>query len=572
MPKLVLLGSFVLAGALALGGLATDGDRAKLSRKATVMFFLSTDCPVAMQYTPRINRLVEEFGAKGVEFKAYFPNEMESKEAVEQYVRERKYTFDYELDPAGAVARAKGVKTIPTAVLLDERGKVAYLGAIDDAKQPESVKKSYLRDALTAVISGKRPPVTKTSAFGCLLMAGPEPPSVAKVNYAEHVAPILFRSCTTCHRPGEVAPFSLTNYDEARKWADNIAAVTKRRSMPPWKAVPGYGEFHAENRLTDLEIATLQNWALAKAPRGDVAKEPKAPIFPKGWALGEPDLVVSPSKTFKLPAEGRDIYRHFVLKTNLKEPVWVTGIDAKPGNRRVVHHVIAFLDGKGRAAKLDGREMDGQDGYNAFGAPGFIPDGALGGWAPGSQPISLPKGVGFRLDPGVDIVLQVHYHLTGKEEVDQTKLGLYFSKKPAEREVRIQWLANPIFRLKAGDANAVVKLTVPIFQDQICYGVMPHMHMLGKSMKAEAELPDGTRKPLIWVQDWDFNWQFTYAFKEPISLPRGSKVHIEAVYDNSANNPNNPNSPPKDITWGEETTDEMFLLVALTARDTAPQK
>jgi thiol-disulfide isomerase/thioredoxin len=572
MTKFVLLGSLVLAGALALGGFSSDDTKAAPARKATVLLFLSTDCPVAMQYTPRINRLVEEFSAKGVEFKAYFPNEMESKDAVDMYVRERKYAFPYDLDPAGALARSKGVKTIPTAVVLDDKGKVTYLGAIDDSKQPDKVKKTYLRDAVAAMIEGKKPPLAKTDAFGCILMAGPEPPSVAKVNFAEHVAPILYRACTTCHRPGEVAPFPLTNYEEARKWADNIAAVTKRRSMPPWKAVPGFGDFHGENRLSDLEIATLQNWALAKAPRGDAAKEPKTPTFPKGWALGEPDLVLQPSKTFKLPAEGRDIYRHFVLKTNLKEPVWVTGIDAKPGNRTVVHHVIAFLDGKGRAAKLDGREKDGQEGYNAFGAPGFIPDGALGGWAPGSQPISLPKGVGFRLDPGVDVVLQVHYHLSGKEEVDQTKLGLYFSKAPVQREVRIQWLANPLFRLKAGDANAVVKLTVPIFQDQICYGVMPHMHMLGKSMKAEAELPDGTRKPLIWVQDWDFNWQFTYAFKEPVRLPRGSKVHIEAMYDNSANNPNNPNDPPKDITWGEETTDEMFLLVALTARDTDPKK
>lgn len=567
MLKSMLFASGFAAVGLLAGVTAYAPGTDEPKSKGTVLLFLSTDCPVAMQYTPRINRLVEEFEPKGFGFKAVFPNEGEEQARIETYVSERKYAFPWERDPGAKLARAKGVKTVPTAVVLDPEGQVVYLGAIDDSKLVDQVKKPYLRDVLAAVAAGKKPPVERTEAFGCILMPGAEAPSVETVTFSDHVAKIVYDHCTKCHRPGEVAPFSLTSYEDARKWADNIAYVAEKRTMPPWKAVAGFGDFHDENRLTDVQIETLQNWAKAKAPRGNPDKEPKPPTFPPGWALGEPDLILMPEKPFKVPAEGRDIYRHFVLKTNLKEPVWVTAIDSRPGNRKVVHHVIAFLDDKGRAQKMNGRDKDGQDGYNAFGAPGFIPDGALGGWAPGTMPIHLPEGTGFLLKPGTDVVLQVHYHPTGKEEIDQTKLGIYFTKVPAKKEVEIAWLANPLFRLKAGDANATVRLNVPIRQDTICYGVMPHMHLLGKSMKADVLFPDGTVKPMVWVQDWDFNWQLTYAFKEPMRIPKGSRIRIEAVYDNSADNPNNPNDPPKDIFWGEETTDEMFLLVAMMAKD-----
>lgn len=562
--------SLGIAGLLVGFTTLNQGSLAKTTKpatKATVLFFLSTDCPVAAQYTPRIHRLVDDFAPQGVEFKAYFPNEGESKAAVEKYVREREYRFDWAQDPGGKVARQNGVKSVPTVVVVDPTGKTLYAGAIDDSKQVANVKQSYLKDALAAIIAGRTPKTAKTEAFGCILMAGPDAIPVSKVTYADHVASIIYKRCTTCHREGEVAPFTLSSYEDARKWAKNIARVTEKRIMPPWKAVEGFGEFHDENRLSDAEIETLKNWAEAGAPRGDAKSEPKAPKFPKDWALGTPDLVLTPTKPFKLPKEGRDIYRHFVLKTNLKEPVWVTAMDAKPGNRTVVHHVIAFLDSKGRGQKLDEKNDDGQDGYNAFGTPGFVPDGSLGGWAPGVAARHLPADAGFLLKPGTDVVLQVHYHMSGKEEVDQTKLGLYFTKKPVKKEVEIAWLANPFFRLKAGDSNSKVNLSIPIPADVTCYGVMPHMHLLGKSMKAELELPDGTRKPMVWVQDWDFNWQFTYAFKEPMRLPKGSKVHIEAFYDNSKDNPNNPSDPPKDIRWGEETTDEMFLLVAMISRD-----
>lgn len=535
--------------------------------KGSVLFVLSTECPACGKYTPRINRLVQEFEAKGIAFSAIMPNEGETLDGVRHYFQERHYSFEFRLDAGAVEAKKHGVEIVPSAIVFDARGTKVYQGAIDDNLTTDNVKKTYLADVLRKLEAGISLKFRSIPPKGCYIMPGIAKDPVVVATFASHVAPILYKHCTPCHRPGEAAPFSLTNYDEARKWAKNIAKVTASKSMPPWKAVKGFGEFNDENRLTDEEIQTLQTWANNDAPRGDAGSEPKAPVFKSGWVMGEPDLVVTPSGPFKVPAEGRDVYRHFVIKTNMKEPVYVTALDVKPGNRKVVHHVIAFLDDKGVATKLEGKDKDGQPGYSGFGGPGFMPDGALGGWAPGLQPRNLPAGAGIEIQPGANIVLQIHYHLDGKEEVDQTKVGLYFSKVPVDKKVKIAWIANPFFKLKAGESHQVVKFTYPIMANVIAYGVMPHMHMLGRSMKATLLLPDGTTKPMVWVDDWDFNWQMTYTFKEPLHIPKGSKIQVEAVYDNSTNNPNQPNNPPRDVTWGEQTTDEMFLLVCGFALD-----
>ncbi|MBV6459879.1 MAG: hypothetical protein HONBIEJF_03034 [Fimbriimonadaceae bacterium] len=398
-----------------------------------------------------------------------------------------------------------------------------------------------------------------------MLGSSPAKPVPAKPTFALDIAPLLYRHCAACHRPGEAAPFSLLSYEDAKKRADTIAYMVEKRIMPPWKAVKGYGSFHDENYLTDEQIKAIGEWAKAGAPRGPIEREPKPPKFGSEWALGAPDLVLQPKRSFKLPAEGEDVYRHFIIDPGNKESLFVTAMDVKPGNRKIVHHVIAFLDSRGQAEKVQARRQDDQEGYNSFGSPGFIPQGALGGWAPGLQARHLPDGAAFEVKPGTKVILQVHYHPSGKEESDQTRVGLYLSKKPVTKEVQLAWMANPMFRLKAGDADSKVNLQFPVPVAVTLYGVMPHMHLLGKEMKAWAVLPDKKEIPLVWVRDWDFNWQFTYAFKEPIKLPAGSRIHISGTYDNSDGNPRNPNRPPKDVRWGEQTTDEMFLLVGLFA-------
>lgn len=389
------------------------------------------------------------------------------------------------------------------------------------------------------------------------------PKPVAKApTYATDIAPLLNAKCVSCHRPGEVAPFSLIGYDNAKKWSRMAAHVTQKRIMPPWKASSGYGEFQFENRLSEAEIATLAAWDKAGAPRGDKRKEPVPPKFNSEWTLGEPDLVLSPAKAFKLDAEGPDVYRNFVIKNDRTEPMWVKAIDVRPGNKSIVHHVIAYLDRTGEGTKLESQMNDGQLGYTSDGGGvGFFPTGSLGGWAPGLRPVVAPEGVAYCVQPGTSIVMQVHYHKSGKAETDQTRLGLYLAKEPITRELKLHWIFNFNLNIPPGEKAHGMRRVFTYAQDETIYAVMPHMHLLGRKMKSWLELPDGTTKPLVNVEDWDFNWQLMYAFRQPIQVPAGTKQIVEAVYDNSTDNPNNPNTPPKRVTFGEATTDEMFLMI-----------
>lgn len=392
-----------------------------------------------------------------------------------------------------------------------------------------------------------------------------EPPvkAPAKPTYAKDVAPILNRACVSCHRPGEVAPFSLADYDNAKKWGAMAAAVTKTRQMPPWKAAPGYGEFQHENRLSDVEIATLTNWAATGAARGDKKLErPVSPVSPDGWTLGKPDLVLSPKDGYKLDAEGEDVYRNFVIDNPSSEPLWVKAIDVHPGNKKVVHHVIVFVDGLRKGKAVAAANHDGQEGYTSSGGGvGFLPTGALGGWAPGVRPYETPEGTAFRVPAKADLVVQVHYHKSGKPEADKTQVGLYLTKEPVEKEMRLAWLLDPSLSIPAGQKDFPHRREFPMRDDITLHGVMPHMHLLGHTMRARVVAPDGTERPLIYVPDWDFNWQLFYAFKQPMKIEKGSKIVVEATYDNSTGNPHNPSNPPKPVSWGEETTDEMFLLL-----------
>lgn len=403
------------------------------------------------------------------------------------------------------------------------------------------------------------------AAVGAFAVGGKdraEPKAPAKPTYSDHVAEILNRKCVECHRPGEVAPFSLVGYANAKKWSGMIAKVTGDGLMPPWKAVHGYGEFRDENRLSDIELRTLQNWAKTGASLGNAKKVPKTPVFESEWTLGKPDLVLQPDEAYKLGAEGEDVYRNFVIKTDFREPVWVKAMDVRPGNKSVVHHVIAFLDRRGNGTRLEAANTDGQLGYTSSGGGvGFLPSGALGGWAPGVRAQRTEPGTAYRIEPGESIVMQVHYHKSGKPETDLTKLGLYLAKEPIEKPVDLHWQLNIGVNIPAGASDHKMRHQYVYQRDETIYTVMPHMHLLGKSMKSWLEFPDGTTRPLVYVDKWDFNWQLIYHFKEPIHVPKGTRQIIEAVYDNSEANPSNPNHPPKRVTWGEETTDEMFLLI-----------
>ena len=386
------------------------------------------------------------------------------------------------------------------------------------------------------------------------------------VTFAKDVAPIIFNNCTTCHRPGEVAPFTLMNFAETKKRAKQIAVVSESRYMPPWKADPKSGSYHDERILTAEQIKTLKAWADAGAPEGKASETPKLPKFTQGWTFGTPDLVLEPGEEYTLGAEGRDVYRNFVIPTTYTEDKYVSAVEVRPGNRTVVHHVLIFLDTNGEGRKLDAK--DAEPGYETFGGVGFTPSGSLGGWAPGNLPRFMPDGVGQKLPQGADVVLQVHYHKSGKAEKDRSKIGLYFSKKPIDKLMRVLPIAYLPLRIPANEANYRTQSASPVWDNITVHSVSPHMHLLGKEMTVTAEMQDGVKKSLVHVPDWDFNWQTTYVLKEPLKLQKGSKISMTARYDNTPSNPRNPSSPPKPVRWGEETTDEMCLaFVAYTVDD-----
>lgn len=384
------------------------------------------------------------------------------------------------------------------------------------------------------------------------------------MTYADDVAPILNQKCISCHRPGDVAPMSFVGYENAKKYSKMIAFTTAAKRMPPWKTIPVDVEFHDDNHLTDEEIALFANWAENDAPLGDPAKVPPTPEFPVGWRLGQPDLTLKMPYPQTLSDEGKDEYWNYVITPDIKEPIWVSAIDVKPGNKSVVHHVIAFFDKKGQGRKLvQGKDGDKKAGYlSEGGGVGFMPDGALGGWAPGTSARRLPEKAGFLIEPGTDIILQMHYSKSGKVETDQTEIALYLNKGKVTDPVEIAWMANPFIKIAANDPKATFKQRITLPATIEIYNVMPHMHLLGKEMRATATLPDGKKIRLVDVPNWDFNWQLVYYLKTPLVLPKGTTIDIEAIYDNSTDNPFNPSDPPKTVTWGEATNDEMMLLVA----------
>ncbi|MBV9770025.1 MAG: hypothetical protein JOZ32_10670 [Bryobacterales bacterium] len=391
----------------------------------------------------------------------------------------------------------------------------------------------------------------------------------ATPNFNKDIAPILYSNCSTCHRPGEVAPFPLLTYQDAAKRASLIAGAVAGRFMPPWKAEPGFGDFAGARRLTDEQIALIQDWAKAGAPEGDGAK-PEPPKFTDGWQGGEPDEVLTVPMKYSLAADEPDQYRCIVLPTGLDHDVYVDGIEFRPGNRRIVHHALVFLDASGTAKKLAAASPDGS--YPCFGGPGFPAAGLIGGWAPGFTPPERNPAYSLPIRKDMDVVVQIHYHPSGKPEQDQSSLGLAFSGPPTEGRTSILVFDHHL-DIPAGDSQYVAKASLTLPRDVQLAGITPHAHYLCKDMKITAALPDGSTKPLIWIKDWDFNWQNAYRYRTPLDLPKGTRIDMVYTYDNSANNPHNPVNPPVRVHWGEETKDEMALafLAVLLPRDDIPE-
>jgi hypothetical protein len=401
-----------------------------------------------------------------------------------------------------------------------------------------------------------------------MLLVAAAMPMAQAPTFNKDIAPILYENCAICHRPGEVAPFSLLTYSDTAKRAKLISTVTEKRYMPPWKAEHGYGDFANERRLTDAQISLIRAWADAGAPEGDSRDKPQTPVFADGWLGGKPDKVLTMPTKYSLAADGPDQFQCFVLPSGVDHEVYFSGLEFRPGNRRVVHHALVFLDPNHAARQL--ASVDGS--YPCFGGPKFQGAALIGGWAPGSvaDPNADP---GTRPIPrGSDLVVQIHYHPSGKPEMDQSSLGIRLADVPGKQGRVALILVNRRIDIAPNDSHYVVKTSLEIPRDVELSGIAPHAHYLCKDMKISAHLPDGTEKPLIWIKDWDFNWQGSYRYATPVPLPKGTRVDLEYTYDNSDANPRNPAHPPVRVSWGEQTTNEMalaFLTVKLPPSEVA---
>lgn len=403
----------------------------------------------------------------------------------------------------------------------------------------------------------RRAPALRSRLYVCLRGVSTIVPFLAlhaaPITYNHDIAPILSRSCAPCHRPGESGPFPLLTYQDAKKRASQIAAVTHSRYMPPWLPDSSHGDFSNDLHLTDREIQTITGWVAQGASEGDGAPLSALPIAPP---LGTPNLTLTAERSFTAPASGPDVYWNFVFRPRLNHTAYIRAINIDPGNRRVVHHANLLID---RAASQPAAGFSGMD-LSILRSP-FDPDGLFFFWKPGSIPHVEPDGFALRLDPGNELVLNVHMRPTGKPEEVRPSLALYFTDRPPTRFPLLIELENDnALSIPAGvrDFPVVDDFRLPLDADVLA--IYPHAHYLGKLLEAYATLPDGKRKWLIRIPDWDPAWQAVYYYREPVSLPKGAVISMRYHYDNSAANPRNPNQPPELVEGGNQATDEMAHL------------
>ena len=397
---------------------------------------------------------------------------------------------------------------------------------------------------VTAALSGALPPAVAA-------------PAASPATFNKDVAPILFSQCAACHRPGGSAASNLLTFDDARRRARQIAAVTASRTMPPWKPEPGFGEFAGNRRLTDQQIETFQRWIEGGLVEGAPADLPRQPEWPSGWELGTPDLVLTMPE-YTLRAGGPDMFRNFVIHVPTAVSRFVRAWEFRPGNR-VVHHATMQIDTEGMSRRYD--EQDPESGYEGLIAPSArAPDGFFLDWAPGHQPAVAVPSTAWPLPKDSDLVMMLHLRPSGKVEKVQASIGLYFSEtRPAQLPVMLR-LTRQNLDIPAGESGYRVtdSFTLPIDVD--VYTVQPHAHYLAHEMRGTARLPDGAIRPLILIKQWDFDWQDVYHYAAPVFLPAGSTLSMDYTYDNSSANPRNPHAPPVRVTYGQQTADEMAEL------------
>jgi peroxiredoxin/mono/diheme cytochrome c family protein len=539
-------------------------------KQLVVLAFVGVECPLAKFYAPRLNKLAEQYEKRGVAFLAVDANQQDSIAEMQAYTRQQGLKIPFVKDPGNRLADAVGAERTPEAFVLDRARRVQYAGRIDDqygfqdrgvAYQLREPRRQDLAAALDELLDGKPVSVAEVAAQGCLIGRARTPATDAAVTYSNQMARLFNQHCVSCHRPGQIGPFPLLSYDDAAGWAEMIREVVNERRMPPWHADPSIGHFTNDARLSDEEIALVNQWVAAGAPEGNPSDLPEAPRFTEGWMIPTPDQIVyMADEAYDVPATGTVPYQRFVVDPGWTEDKWIKAIEPKAGNPAVVHHVVMYLMPPGGPKK---------------GAAGRLRNDWLAAYAPGLRPQVLPEGYARYAPAGSKLIFELHYTPNGVAQTDRSYLGLVFADpKTVRKEVAVKNAGNFSFKIPPHAGNFEVQSEFAFREDTLLWSVSPHMHVRGKDFLYEVIYPDGKREQVLWVPRYDFGWQTTYVFTEPKLLPKGSKLHCTAHFDNSDENLNNPD-PSQEVRWGEQTWEEMmfgWFEMALADQDlTKPQ-
>ncbi len=530
------------------------------------LVFIDNECPISARYLGEMNTFADKARKANIDFYLVVSDPKRTWEDARKLRDEYELKVPVLLDPSGDLAQRLQPLTIGEAFVISEQDTMIYRGRIDDrfagiGKLRQTIRSHDLLDAFANAHDPSVEPVA-TAPIGCLFEAW-ERTKDREVTYTRDIEPILAANCVECHQAGGVAPFALQTYDQASRKSRMLERTTSDELMPPWRAVPRYGRFRDERYLSDTQIDLFEAWNDQDDALGSPEdRPPDVKLQDPDWRLGPPDLVLEMAEPFEVPASGADIYRYFVIPSGLNRHRTVTAIDFLPGDASVVHHANFFADYSGKARRED--DKDELQGFSVFGTGSFMSydnteedSYGIGGWAPGAEPYALPEGVGLWLPRGGDIVIEIHYKLTGKATSDQSQIGFYFSDRPTPQYIDGLLIGTQELDIKPGDNDYTrhISMTVPIGFKLV--DLMPHMHYIGSKARMVVTFPDGTEQSIVGVEDWDLRWQNIYSLRTPLHIPAGSKIDAWFVWDNSALNFDNPFDPPQRIKWGWKSEEEM---------------
>jgi len=515
-----------------------------LQQGPVVFVFLATECPVAQRYAMRLKRMNAEFADKNVTFVGIYSNENDSLEDVKAYIARAEYSFPIIKDTDGSLARGLGATMTPQAHLIDTVGVIRYRGPIDDNRYETRIKHHYLKDALVAILDRKLVPVKETAAFGCTIHL-PDLPTEKQITYTKHIAPILQKNCLTCHHQDGIAPFTLANYDDVKRHSAKIVEQTQARLMPPWRLGQGYGKFKNELRLTDTEIEMIANWVNADTPAGTKLNDLPVAQSSKTWILEKPDIKKIPV-VFKALTAGKHASLTITIKTDFGRDVFVRGFNFQSKNTKTTRRVTTYL-------KTQQNIIHDGDQFNVQTNPNHAVDVRLGTWAPGFTPALLPEGVGHLLPKGSQIILNILYKGSDREERDTLRVELYLSKKPKTARLHKVTLTD------YDDANQQKdNLSHQFNQDVYVFAGHPPTYVDEQGLRVVAKTPTDEHIKMLWVKEshieWLNEWFDIFHYSEPIFLPAGSRLEFDVEVDSE----NQKNREFAD----EKTVCHFFYLLA----------